>query len=489
MVNDNRATPVEQEEPRRILIADDEAALRTVLSALLRKEGFAVTAVSSGQEALDVLRHGQEDPEEEPFNVLIADLKMPGMDGMELLRRVIQKYAGLPVVMLTAHGTVDTAVQALKRGAFDFLTKPYERDEILMVLRKAISQSAKTQATTCPPQQGQAQEALIGNSPQMQRVRDLIRRVADTTATVLITGESGTGKELVAQALHESSSRAGKPFIRLNCAAIPQTLLEFELFGHEKGAFTGAVTEKPGRLELADGGTLLLDEIADLPVDLQAKLLHVLQEAVFERVGGIKTLRVDVRLIASTNQDLPAAIQRKEFREDLYYRLNVVPIDLPPLRQRLSDVPALVTHFMHKYNTRLSKHVRAFTEEAVQQLQKHAWPGNIRELENVVERTLLFTDTDHIHPQDLPADIMAQIQASSDLAAQPDQLVGAGMKDIVRQRTAQLESAIISAALKQTGRNVTRAAQKLKISRKSLQLKMRDLGLRESSGQEEEMPT
>jgi two-component system, NtrC family, response regulator AtoC len=471
----------------RILIADDEASLRKVLAASLRKDGYEVVAVKSGEEALEVLEASEAPDTGEPFHLVITDLRMPGLDGMQLLARITKRFKDLPVVVLTAHGTVDLAVTALKQGAFDFVTKPYERDEMLAVVKKALEHRKRDVEE---PTAGADDDArtLVGTSPRMLQIQDVIQKVADSPSTVLITGESGTGKELVALALHSKSSRKDKPFIRINAAAIPPTLIEAELFGHEKGAFTGAVTQKPGRFELAHGGTLFLDEIGELPVDMQVKLLRVLQESSFERVGGIKTLNVDVRLIAATNRDLKKAIETGLFREDLYWRLNVVPVELPPLRERTEDIPLLVEELLKKLNRRLNRSVERFTGDAMVVLQSYPWPGNIRELENIMERTLLFADKPVVDVGDLPPDLQAKIGGLKAPAMSPPAegggapIEGGGsMKDIVRQATAELERDLIQKALDETQGNVTHAARRLKISRKSLQIKMKELGLREES--------
>ena len=477
----------------RILIADDEASLRKVLSASLRKEGYDVVAAKDGDEALQLLEASESMETGEPFHLLVSDVRMPGMDGMELLARVHARYKDLPVVLLTAHGTVDMAVQALKNGAFDFVTKPYDRDELFAVLKKALEQRARDvkESRADPGQEGT--RALVGRSRGIREVLDVIERVADSPSTVLVTGESGTGKELVAMALHHGSSRRDKPFIRINCAAIPPTLIEAELFGHEKGAFTGAVTSKPGRFELAHEGTLFLDEIGELPVEMQVKLLRALQESTFERVGGIKTLTVDVRLIAATNRNLEQAIADGRFREDLYYRLNVVPIALPPLRDRTEDIPVLVEHFLQKFNKRLSRRVERLTEAALDVLRAYPWPGNIRELENIIERTLLFTDGSVIDVGDLPPDLVARVKRTPARPfgvtfshEAPPEMGDASMKDIVRQATAELERDLIVRALDETQGNVTHAARRLKISRKSLQIKMKELGLRDEGSRPDE---
>src|SRR5215469_12057738 len=376
----------------KVLVIDDEANLRKVLAALLRRDGYDVTIAEDGEMGLAEFQKNGAD-------AVITDLVMPKLGGMEVLRAINSADPEVPVIIITAHGTVDSAVEAIKLGAFDYVTKPFDQSELSNVLAKAVRthESARRNARG-----ERGRPALVGESTQMQDVMRIIDKVADTPSTVLITGESGTGKELIATALHQGSSRRDKAFIRINCAAIPRDLMESELFGYERGAFTGAVTSKPGRFELADGGTLFLDEIGEIPVEMQVKLLRALQESEFERVGGIKTTRVDVRLIAATNRDLNTEIEAGRFRKDLYYRLAVVPINVPPLRERPSDVPTLVRHFVDKYNRRLNKRIEGMTDEALALVQAYAWPGNIRELENLIERTLLFADGPLIGAADLP---------------------------------------------------------------------------------------
>jgi Nif-specific regulatory protein len=392
--------------------------------------------------------------------------------------------------MITAHGSVDSAVGAVKLGAFDYIEKPFEQEQIRQIVAKAIRthelDRRAPRPELAPPAAGRF--GMIGESDAMGQVLSVIAKVADTPSTVLITGESGTGKELIARALHLNSSRKGEPFIKINCAAIPKTLMESELFGYEKGAFTGAVGSKPGRFELADRGTLFLDEIGEIPSEMQVKLLRVLQESEFERVGGIKTIKVDVRLVTATNRDLAKEVAIGNFREDLYYRLNVVPVHLPPLRERRSDIPLLVEHFVQKFNERLKKSISAVDPDALDRLTSHHWPGNIRELENVLERTLLFAAGPRISAADLPPEL--QKEAAPAVAAAgpgsgpitPSQAPAAtgatSLKEIVRQETERVERELIVRALEETGGNVTRAARKLKISRKSLQNKMKDFGLR-----------
>ncbi len=462
-------------EKKQLLVVDDEANLRRVLAAVLERDGHEVHTAEHGEAALEFLR-------EHHVDLVVTDLRMPGVDGMALFHQVSRSSPGLPVIILTAHGTVDGAVEALKAGAFDYLTKPFDQAEIRNVIRKALRARELDQAdASFEGGRGGAgaRFGIIGDSERIVAVYAILDRVADTPTTVLVTGESGTGKELVARALHENSSRRDKPFIKVNCAAIPKDLMESELFGYERGAFTGAVTSKPGRFELAAGGTLFLDEIGEIPVEMQVKLLRVLQEGEFERVGGIRTIKVDVRLVAATNRELRREIERGAFRDDLYYRLNVVPIALPALRERTRDIPTLVDAFLAKFNARLKKHVSSVDAEAMQRLVAYAWPGNIRELENVMERAVLFSDGARITERDLSPEVRG---GASVRPAPPADLSSDGLKEQVKAATARLERQIIERALDQTGGNVTHAARLLKLSRKGLQLKMKELGLRETPG-------
>ena len=457
----------------RILVVDDESNLRKVLAGLLRREGYEVDTAEDGAEAWDMLV-------DDDYAAVVTDLRMPNLDGMSLLKRIAQRSPELPVIIVTAHGTIDTAVEAVKLGAFDFITKPFDQQELAKVVAKAVTtrRLSVSETTSLPAREGQGRFGIIGQSPPMQRVFEIVEKVAATPSTVLITGESGTGKELIAKAVHEQSPRAAKPFIKVNCAAIPDTLIESELFGYEKGAFTGAVTSKPGRFELAHTGTLFLDEIGEISTEMQVKLLRAVQESEFERVGGVTTRHVDVRLITATNRDLARDVADGKFREDLYYRLNVVPIPLPPLRDRTQDIPALVHHMLLKYAQRLGKTgIERVADDAVELLSRYPWPGNIRELENVIERTLLFCDGPSVRAQDLPAELTGRIGAASPLAPIPP--AGVGLKDAVRLTTQAVERDMIERALAETRGNVTQAARRLEISRKSLQIKMKELGLRE----------
>ncbi|APR99283.1 sigma-54-dependent transcriptional regulator [Pajaroellobacter abortibovis] len=468
-------------EKKQLLIVDDEANLRRILSAQLSREGYDVLTAKEGEQGLELLR-------ENHIDLMITDLKMPKMDGMTLLREALREDPYLPVVVITAHGTIDTAVEALKLGAFDYLTKPFDKDDLRQIVAKALrtrllagkEASIQAAANTC--------FGIIGNSPQIIELYTILKRVADTPTTILIVGESGTGKELVARALHEHSSRKDKPFIKLNCAAIPKELIESELFGYERGAFTGAVHSKPGRFELAHGGTLFLDEIGEVPMEMQVKLLRVLQESEFERVGGIKTMRVDVRLVAATNRDLKKLIGAGAFRDDLYYRLNVVPIRLPSLRERTGDIPILAEHFLIKFNGRLKKAIHGIEPEALDLLCAYTWPGNIRELENVMERAVLFCDTERIRCSDLSIEIQdppsstslnPEMEQEETLPVSQD----GGLKEHIKIATIRLERELVSRALMQANGNVTHAARLLKISRKGLQLKIKELHLREEDNE------
>lgn len=467
-------------ERKHILVTDDEPNLRRVLAAQLTRDGYEVHLAENGRKALETI-------ETTAIDVLIADLRMPEIDGLSLLKRVTASHPEIPVILITAHGTVDTAVEALKLGAFDYVTKPFDQAEFRAVVQKAVKtrELAKSDVSDETGELGRFR--LIGESRAMHVIYEAIERVADTQSTVLITGESGTGKELIARALHEQSGRKNKPFVRVNSAAIPSELIESELFGYERGAFTGAITSKPGRFELADGGTLFLDEIGEIPIHMQAKLLRAIQESEFERVGGVKTLRVDVRLVAATNQDLKLATDAGRFREDLYYRINVVQLRIPPLRERKDDIPLLVRHFIHKFNKRLGKKITGLDDNAAALFSEHAWRGNIRELENVIEHCVLFCDGAIIEPRHLPSAFAEGIPApqaapepipTTGLIQLPNEPIAWHLKEVVRQATTQVERDWIQKALSKTDGNVTQAAKLLGISRKSLQLKMKEYDLR-----------
>jgi DNA-binding NtrC family response regulator len=453
----------------QIVLADDELNLRRVLGAILAREGYEVLEARDGEEALALVGPG--------VVAVITDLKMPRMDGMALLRRMGAEHANVPVIMITAHGSVDSAVEAVKLGAFDYIEKPFEQVQIRQIVDKAVRTHARAVVNASPqtPEPSEGRFGLVGRSASLEHVFALIEKVADTPSTVLISGESGTGKELVARALHAHSSRKDAPFIRINCAAIPPTLIESELFGHEKGAFTGAVAHKPGRFELADKGTLFLDEIAEIPVEMQVKLLRVLQESEFERVGGIKTLKVDVRLVTATNRDLQEEVRAGRFREDLFYRLNVVPIEVPALRERREDIPELVTYFMDRAAENAGLPARALSDDALAALRAYDWPGNVRQLRNVIEWVLIMAPgrpQDAVRPDMLPPEIGA---------SSPTSLPGETGEEIMslplREAREVFERKYLEAQVMRFGGNISRTATFVGMERSALHRKLRSLGV------------
>ncbi|MBI4638119.1 MAG: sigma-54-dependent Fis family transcriptional regulator [Candidatus Rokubacteria bacterium] len=384
-----------------LLIADDDPGLRESLERTLTREGYHVVLASDGRSALERLQAGGVD-------LVLTDLKMPGLTGIEVLHAVKAIVPDVDVILLTAFGTVEEAVRAMKDGAYDFVTKPFQRAQLLRLIRQALERRELIQQNRALQRRLEdllQQGAIIGGSPAFRRMMTLIEQVADSSATVLIQGESGTGKELVAQTIHQRSARRNGPFVAVNCAALPETLLESELFGYEKGAFTGAAGRKEGRFELADGGTLFLDEVSDLSTITQPKILRVLQEGEFERLGGTRTLRVDVRVVTATNQDLAQMVREKRFREDLYYRLNVITITVPPLRERREDIRVLAQHFLRVYAAKNNRKLEGLTDEAIQRLEGYAWPGNVRELENVIERGVVLAQGSLMDVTDLPEEV------------------------------------------------------------------------------------
>jgi two-component system response regulator HydG len=388
-------------EPATLLVADDDPGLRESLERTLTREGYRVLLAPDGNAALERLRGGGID-------LVLTDLKMPGLTGIEVLRAAKAIAPDVDVILLTAFGTVEEAVRAMKDGAYDFLTKPFQRPQVLKLIRQALERRELIQQNRALQQRLDdllQQGAVVGASPAFRRMMTLVDQVADSSATVLVQGDSGTGKELVARAIHQRSARRNGPFVAVNCAALPETLLESELFGYEKGAFTGAAGRKEGRFELADGGTLFLDEVSDLSPVTQPKILRVLQEGEFERLGGTKTLRVDVRIVAATNQDLAQMVREKRFREDLFYRLNVITITVPPLRERREDIRVLAQHFLRVYAAKNNRTLEGFTDDAVRRLEAYTWPGNVRELENVIERGVVLARGGLMDVADLPEEI------------------------------------------------------------------------------------
>ncbi len=394
------------DEKKSLLIVDDEPNIRRVLEAVFAKDGYQVRTAENGRKALDIVAT------EPGLNVVICDLIMPDMNGVEVLEAAKEINPRLSLVMITAHGTIKTAVDAMKLGAFDYITKPFDMDEIKLVVKNALERSRLLEENVELRQELKSRykfDNIVGSSGKMQEVYRIIERVAASNATVLIRGESGTGKELIARAIHYNSPRAQKPFIAVSCAALPETLLESELFGHEKGSFTGATGQKIGRFELATQGTLFLDEIPEVSPGVQVKLLRALQEREFERVGGTKTVKVDVRLIAATNRDLEQLVADGVFRADLYYRLQVIQVFLPSLRERMEDIAPLVEHFIQKFNKENGKAVKFLSPEAMDLVMKYEWPGNIRELENAIERCVVLADpaSDLVTPDLLPFAVQA----------------------------------------------------------------------------------
>ncbi|EHQ87704.1 sigma-54-dependent transcriptional regulator [Desulfosporosinus youngiae] len=445
---------------RRVLIADDEANMRWVLERALSKAGYDVETVEDGQLALD--RALAERPD-----LVLADLKMPKLDGLSVLRILKEHYPDLMIVIMTAHGSTATAVEAMKAGAHDYLMKPFDIEELLITVAKAFEvESLREQVDYLKGEVQSGGWQLVGDSEAMQRVKHLVERVALTPATVLIQGESGTGKELVAHAIHTLSPRVDGPFIRVNCAALTETLLESELFGHEKGAFTGAHARKSGRFELADGGTLFLDEIGELSFNVQAKLLRVLQERTFERVGGEKTIKVDVRIIAATNRDLLKESQEGRFREDLYYRLSVFPIAIPPLRERQEDIPNLTGHFLKKLRNYGPN--KTISPGALTQLMAYDWPGNVRELENVVERMVIISQGTVIGLDGLPIFNPSSKEEKSPL---PFVLPSEGIS------LEEVEKSFLQQAMEQTGGNQSQAAKRLGLSRHAFLYRLEKYGI------------
>ncbi len=448
-----------------ILIVDDERSIRVGLKGLLSKEGYEVSLAENGAEALHILAR-------QPIDLMLTDLRMPNMDGVSLLKRTKEQYPDTIVVMMTAYGSEKIAVEAMKAGAWDYLTKPFDNDEVKILVRQVLEQNALRQEVRRLRERIDTAfrfESILGKSPAMQRMFDIVKKVAPTDLTVLITGESGTGKELIANALHQNSPRKHSSFIKVNCAAMTRELVESELFGHEKGAFTGAMAMREGKFEAADGGTLFLDEIGDMSVETQAKVLRVLQERELERVGGNQTIKVDVRVLAATNRNLQQMVQEGKFREDLFYRLNVVPIPLPSLRERREDIPLLASHFLKEAATRFERVPATLSADAYVLLLSVPWPGNVRELKNVIEAAAVLAPGPEIQAADLQ---MGQQHSNS---AVPSTLL---FKEAKQQVIDTFERDFITRALRRHRNNITKAAEEMGMLRQQLQQKIRELGLR-----------
>jgi DNA-binding NtrC family response regulator len=445
---------------RRILVVEDEEKLRRVLELQLASSGFEVEKCGAAEEALKCVDRA---------DLVLTDLRLPGMDGLQLLASIRQQNAQVPVVVMTAFGTIETAVEAMKAGATDFLLKPFSLDHLMTVVHKALEVRAlRDENRKLREELGRRYEFdnIVGRSAAMQDIFGTIMRVAPTRATVLLAGESGVGKDLIARALHFHSPRRDRPLVKINCTAIPENLMESELFGYEKGAFTGAVGSKPGKFEQADTGTVFLDEIGDVPASIQVKLLRVLQEREFERLGSNVTRHIDVRIIAATNQDLRAALEQGTFREDLYYRLNVVPINIPPLRERKEDIPFLAEHFIHKLAPDTGGRVQSITDAAIAKLVAYHWPGNVRELENVIERSLVMCNGTQLDASDIKLEMALRARNH----AEPHFLPEGTTLD-------QYEQEIIREALRRADGNKSQAARMLGLTRNALRYRLTQMGL------------
>ena len=448
------------DDRKSILVVEDEPAFLELLERNLNQNGYAVITAENGEDALELLRQNR-------VNLILTDLKMPKMDGLQLLKAAKILSPEIEVIMMTAHGDVDTAVEAMQEGAYHFIRKPFKRNEILLTVTRALEKQALVCENQSIRKQLEAQNQLgniIGISPVIQELVTKVQYIAPSMANVLILGETGTGKEVFADALHAASPRRDKPMIKVNCAALPENLLESELFGYEKGAFTDAKMQKPGRFELADGGTLFLDEIGEMPTHLQVKLLRVLQEGEFERLGGTKTIKVDVRLIAATNKNLPDEVKAGNFREDLFYRLNVITLEIPPLRERMDDIPLLVDSFIKQYSEKNSKSIRGISREALDALEICHWRGNIRELQSAIEQAVVLTPSDVIGLSDLPASIRLLEDVSGSII--PIRL-GTPLEEIERQA--------VLGTLKLTGGDKELAAQLLGVSSRTIYRKLREI--------------
>ena len=446
----------------KILVVDDEKNIRRTLTSILEDEGYKVISTENGEEALEILLN-------EIIDLVFLDVKLPGMDGIEILKRVRKDYPNLDVIMISGHSTIKTAVQAVKLGAYDFLEKPLSLHKIVISAKNIAEKRKLFQKFQQEAKNLESQYRMIGISPAFEKIRNLITRVALTDSKVLIRGESGTGKELVAFAIHNQSARKNGPFVKFNSAAIPNELVESELFGYEKGAFTGAEKQKRGKLEMADGGTLFLDEIGDMNLNAQAKILRVIQEGKFERVGSNKTIDIDVRILAATNKNLEKMIESREFREDLFYRLNVIPIEIPPLRERKSDIPILLNYYLDYFAAELKVHPKKFSSSAMKILQNYTFPGNIRELKNLVERLYILTGENIITEKDVKPHII-------NYNARNENLPFFETKSYSKAR-AEFEVYYLKKQLEKFNWNISTTAEKLSLQQSNLSRKIKELGI------------
>lgn len=454
----------------RILVVDDEESIREFLEIMLKKEGYEVTTAEDGQVAMDTLA-------KRSFDMVLSDLQMPNKTGMELLKFVKESYPEMVFMMITAFGTTETAVEAMKMGAYDYLTKPFKIDEVRLNIQNALrTKNLEVENKTLKKELNREYsfQSMVGNSAAMHRVFDLVKRVSMAPTNILVTGESGTGKEVVAKAIHYNGPLKDKPFITVNCGAIPEQLMESEMFGHKKGSFTGAIVDKSGLFEVADGGTLFLDEIGELPVSIQVKLLRALQERTIRRVGATEDIKVDVRIIAATNRELEAMVKDGTFRQDLYYRLNVINIRMPGLRERAEDIPLLANHFLAKYNERMQKNISGISVEAMEVLKKYDYPGNVRELENVIERTVALEGGSTILPESLPPFVNTiagrKLASSNEIEVGPE---GLDLDKVI----GQIEKELIVKAIHASGGTKKKAAKLLRITFRSMRYRVEKYNL------------
>jgi two-component system, NtrC family, response regulator PilR len=455
----------------QVLVVDDEQSMLEFLEYMFQKEGYQVTCKTEGRKALELIQGGGD------FDLVISDLRMPDLDGLELLRATRQADPETPFIFITAFASSETAIEALKLGAFDYITKPFQVEEFKNLVRNALETRDLKRKVRVLENERIRDNQLVGISPPMLEIYKLIGTVAPTDSTVLISGESGTGKELVARAIHEASGRRDRAFVSINCGAFPETLLESELFGYMKGSFTGAVANKKGLFETAGGGTLFLDEVGEMPAAMQVKLLRALQDKKVRRVGGTEEISVDVRLVAATNRNLEEEVEEGNFREDLYYRLAVIPMTVPPLRDRRSDIVTLVRHFVQKYNQKLDRHIQGVTEEALSCLEEYSWPGNVRELENVIERAMTLESTDFIQKDRLPENVRRQRSEPGPTVPRFTASEGLDIEEYLRR----VEAEILKRALEYAGGNQTRAAEILKLTYRSFRHRMESLEIRKTA--------
>ncbi len=453
----------------RILVADDEQSMREFLDIMLKKEGYKVSLASNGEEVLKLI-------DKDLFDLILLDIRMPRLDGIGVLKKIKTASPETIVIMITAYASADTAIKAMKEGAYDYITKPFKVDEIKLIIKNALEKKNLQKENLLLKQVVRDRYrfgSIIGQSSKMLALYDLLEKIAPTKTNILITGESGTGKELAAKAVHYNSSRKDKPFVTLNCGAIPESLIESELFGHMKGAFTDAITTKKGLFEMADEGTIFLDEISELPLLMQVKLLRVLQDKEFKRVGGTEDIRVDVRIISATNKDLEETVKEKQFREDLFYRLNVIQVKMPPLRDRKEDIPILAAHFLKKYSEELNKNILKVSPEALTMLLNYEYPGNVRELQNIIERAVALGNGNELTPQHLSSYLDEQIQgkrSAIDLDIPPD---GIDLEKVIEE----IERALLLKALDRTKGIKKKAAELLRINFRSMRYRLEKYGL------------